>query len=500
MFTTLTKEMIQSNLRTDGSLKTKTELTKYYTTQELYNFYHNVENKKCEICTQNTRFLNFKQGYDNVCSRSCRKEFLAKEYKPDFNNTVQIEELKDFFRNIFSNTNTSNKLNVAFFINNNYIKELNTILLYMKQINEQNMNIKMIHDFIFGSGVCAKCFKASSFRGFGNSYSETCSDSRCGQSLHINDFVDYEYVIENFIKDGKFLIDDMIKHYNVSVSFVNKYKVKNSIKIENKHQKYSLGEKILFYTFKDDYNVKTNSRDIINPYEIDIVIDNICIEYDGLLFHSKGIGFPGDVSRRFKDKLIPEGYQLLTIFEDEFIDETKRNIWLSIIKNKLTEIENITDYHIKEIGKNESNIFLRNNHLYGEVESDISIGLYNSNNELMQILCANKTDTNEFTISCLCSALNNNLEYYLILDYFETKYAVTKLSIFLNKRWNAVFEYEKYGFKLVRETDPNKFYFKVNENKLFLDSGENEEEMLRNNYRIIYDYGNLEMIKVCNEC
>lgn len=493
----LTKEIIQSELRKDGSLKTKTYLTKFYSTQELYNFYHNVNNKNCEICQKETRFQNFKLGYDNVCSRSCRTKFKSTEYVPDFNNTMQIEELKEFLVNKFSNCNTSNKLNRAFFINNNYIKELNTILLYMIQINEQNMNIKLIHNLIFGVGICAKCSKESSFRGFGNNYSRTCSDSRCAKSLHINKFVDKEYIILNFIKDGKFLIEAMMKYYNVSKSFVDKWKVKNDIFVENKHQRYSLGERILFYEFKDKYNVKTNSRDIINPYEIDIVIDDkLCIEYDGLMFHSKGLGFPGDVSKRFKDKLIPDEYELLTIFEDEFLDENKRSIWLSIINNKLNEKEKITDYYIKEIDKHMSNIFLRNNHLQGECDADICIGLFDLNDELLQLLCISKILDNQYEINRLCNLLDNNLEYYLIIDYFEINYKPEKINISLNKRWNSISEYNEYEFKIVEETEPNKFYFKVNKNELFLDSGENEEDMLRNNYRIIFDYGYLVMAKM----
>ena len=73
----------------------------------------------------------------------------------------------------------------------------------------------------------------------------------------------------------------------------------------------------------------------------------------------------------------------------------------------------------------------------------------------------------------------------MILEYFEINYKPEKINISLNKRWNSISEYNEYGFKLVEETEPNKFYFKVNENELFLDSGENEEDLLRNNYRII---------------
>ncbi len=212
------------------------------------------------------------------------------------------------------------------------------------------------------------------------------------------------------------------------------------------------------------------------------------------MFHSKGLGFPGDCSKRFKDKLIPDGYEFLTIFEDEFIDINKRNIWLSIINNKLSEKQNINDYYIKEIDKTESDYFLEINSLEGSLESDISIGLFDLNNTLLQVLVAKKLK--DGYLIKLCNSLNNNLEYYLILEYFECIYSPNKINIILNKRWNSINEYKKYRFKLIRETEPNKYYFKVNVNKLFLDSGENEEEMLRNNYRIIYDYGNLEMCKL----
>ena len=487
----LTKKSIESELRKDGSLKTKNTLTKYYTPKQLYDFYYNVlEPKKCNICNNETKFLNFKNGYDKVCSRSCRKTLLSKEYIPDFNNIISTEELKIFLLNEFKECNVSNKLNYAFFINNNYIKELNTLLLYMKNINETKINIKLINDLIFGIGICLKCSKQTTFKGFGKGYSQTCSNNRCSKSLHIMEEINHEYVIKNFIKDGKFLIEDMMKYYNVSLSFVNKWKVKNSVNIENKHKKYSFGEKILFREFKNEYKVRTNCRDIINPYEIDIVIDEkLCIEYDGLLFHSKGLGFPGDCSKRFKDKLIPDKYQFLTIFENEFLDEIKRNIWLSIIKSKLTNKIELKEYYINVINNNTLADFLKYNDLEGYIDSDISIGLFNIRKELQQVLCVN-IKNNKYIITRLCNLLNHNYEYNLILEYFNKEYKPKEIIMSLSKRWNSFSEYEKYGFKLLEQTNPNKFYFKVNENKLFKEKNKSEMEMLKD-HRIIYDYGDI---------
>ena len=91
---------------------------------------------------------------------------------------------------------------------------------------------------------------------------------------------------------------------------------------------------------------------------------------------------------------------------------------LNELNNKLNEKEKITDYYIKEIDKHMSNIFLRNNHLQGECDADICIGLFDLNDELLQLLCISKILDNQYEINRLCNLLDNNLEYYLIIDYF----------------------------------------------------------------------------------
>ena len=43
-----------------------------------------------------------------------------------------------------------------------------------------------------------------------------------------------EFVLNNFVDNNKFLINEMKNYFNCSYSFINKFKVKNDIKIENK--------------------------------------------------------------------------------------------------------------------------------------------------------------------------------------------------------------------------------------------------------------------------
>ena len=493
----LTKELIHQELKKDGSLKNKTHLTKIYSTQELYNFYFNIEYKKCEICSKETKFQNFKLGYDIVCSRSCRTELKSKSYIPEYNNIITLEELKIFLLDIFSNTNTSNKLNNSFFINNNYIKELNTILLYLKTINEDILTIKIIHELLFGCGICVKCSKRTKFNGFNKEYNKCCSDNICAQSLFINSTIEKEYVLNNFIKNGKFLINKMMDYYSVSYSFVNKWKVKNAVLIENKHKKYSFGEELLFSTYKDICNIKTNSRSIINPYEIDLVLESLkfldstnrqdnklCIEYDGLLFHSNGNSYPGNCSKRYKIDLIPKNYELLTIFENEILDKTKQKIWFSIINNKLNLNKkiNLKDSIIKNI-TNEINLkdFMLNNSLDAYIKSEINLGLYLAE-ELYSVISFNRTEDKEYMITNLSTKIDYSTNYSILISYFEDNYNPESIEYYSNRRYLTSIN----GFNLIENTEPNCFKFKVNEN--ILEQCVFNVDLL-DDYRVIFDYG-----------
>lgn len=138
-----------------------------------------------------------------------QKKLISNNYTPDFQNIIKIEELKKFILSEFLNTNTANKLNISYFVKNNYIKELNTIMLYMNIIGEEKITVKLLHNFIFGIGICSKCGIETTFRGFGNKYAKTCSNNNCTKTQHFTSNIDYDYVINNFIENNKFRIDKM---------------------------------------------------------------------------------------------------------------------------------------------------------------------------------------------------------------------------------------------------------------------------------------------------
>lgn len=512
----ITKAIILEELKKDGSLKNKTYLTKFKTPEELYNIYNEGISNKCSICNKPTRFLNFKRGYDEVCSRECRKKLAAKKFVYDENNITDIETLKEFIRCEY-NTNVANKLNISFFINNNYIKELNTVIKYLKSINEniEDLTIKHFHDIIYGVGICSKCGAETTFNGFGNPYRKTCK-IKCSKTIHIEneENLNKNYIINNFIKNNQFLIKKMIDYFKCSESFVNKYKFKNNINVNNQQEKYSFGERILFNKYKH-LNIKTNCRTIITPYELDFVIENIAIEFDGLLFHSKGNGYPYDCSKRHKDKLLPSNMQLLTIFEDEFLDTDKQKIWLSLIDNKIglsTKIH-ARKCIIKEVSTIEAREFCVGNHLQGYAKSSCRVGLY-YNEELISLMTFRKHKKYQWEIARFCSKLNISIigGASKLLKYFERNYNPKSVMSYANKRWSNGKLYESIGFEYIEDTPHNYFYFKINENILYprekfqkhklkdiletFDASLSEEQnMFNNNYRKIYDYGNKKYVK-----
>jgi len=198
---------------------------------EIYDFYYG-KNNKCSICGNETKFLNFKNGYDDCCSRECRKLYLEKTYIPDFSNLLSKQELDTFITETYSSGNISNRMTYSYFIKNNKQKELNTLLYY---IEDKKINSQTLYDLVHGKTYCSNCGIETTFINFKEGYRKTCS-SNCSKNDHIKNehLFNLDYIKANFIKNNQFLRDDMMKFYNCSSSFVNKYKEKNNITITNK--------------------------------------------------------------------------------------------------------------------------------------------------------------------------------------------------------------------------------------------------------------------------
>jgi len=223
--------------------------------------------------------------------------------------------------------------------------------------------------------------------------------------------------------------------------------------------------------FLKENNIKyiPNDRKTING-ELDIYIPDyrLAIEINGLHWHSEYY-LNNDYHINKTKKCNEQNIQLLHFFEDELIE--KYDIIESMIKSKLGIIENkifARKCIIKEIDSKISSEFLEKNHMQGNVNSSIKIGLF-YNNELVSIMTFGKLrnvlgnklkNENEFEMLRFCNKLNITIVggASKLYNYFKLKYKPLKIISFANIRYSNGNLYKQLGFKLEYNTLPNYWY------------------------------------------
>ena len=280
----------------------------------------------------------------------------------------------------------------------------------------------------------------------------------------------------------------------------------------------SLAEKEI-EDYVKSFGVKTETkiRGILsNNKEIDILMPelNLGIEYNGLKWHSD----------EFKDKNYhlnkteeckKLGIRLVHIFEDEWIN--KKEIIKSIIRNIIGKTENkiyARKCIIQNVDDNEKKEFLEKNHIQGNVNSQINLGLYHDG-ELVSLMCIGKPRINlgrkasledEYELLRFCNKLNTNIVggASKLFKYFITNYSPTLITSYCDYRWSIGNMYEALGFTLSHLSQPNYYYiignnrknrFKYRKSELIkegFDPEKSEKEIMeeRGIHRI-YDCGSL---------
>ena len=335
-----------------------------------------------------------------------------------------------------------------------------------------------------------------------------------------------KYIEQNFIKNDFLQFNEILEYFNISESYLYKKLKEWNIEYDISSLEYEINKKYFNKIFK------VNDRKLINPFEIDLLNydKKIGIEFDGLLWHSFGIkpDFRNNINilseKKYhlleKTELVEEkGFQLFHIFENEW--KEKRDIWISVINNKLGLNEKIYARNciIKEIPSKKAFDFFQQNHLQGGIYSKINLGLF-YNNELVSVMSFSKPrfDKNiEWELIRFASKLNINIigGASKLLKCFERNYNPKSIISYANRRWSKGDLYEKLGFEFIENTKPNYYYYKdkklysrmkfqKHKLKKYFNEGlleyynENETEliiMIKNKYRIIYDCGNKKYIK-----
>jgi hypothetical protein len=474
--------------------------------EKIWFYYNNLtERPKCKTCGREVKFRNrFDKPYGDFCSLNCintNKEEMVKRQKETFQKKYKIDfypQHKDFLK-----------------------KQRQTKLLRYGDENYNNSR-KMINTkfTIYGSENYCNHEK----------YVETCKK---------------KYGIENFSKTKEFknIMDDRFRKLYPDVDIIkilkNKIEIKcNSCNKVNEIEKYLLYGRVKYNQiicpecnpigqsqksgYEDEIskflnqlniNHKSSDRKVLNKQELDILIEEygIAIEFDGIFWHNE-LFLPSDYHLQKTIKCQEKNIELIHIFEDEWVN--KKEIVKSIIKNRLKKTNQsffARKCEIKEINSDICKIFLNENHIQGNVNSKIKIGLYYQNN-LISVMTFSKGrilmggKENEWELTRFCNKININVVGAAgrLFKYFIKQYLPTKIVSYSDIRLFNGGMYENLGFKRISQSKPNYWYVingqryhRFNFRKTVLvregfDKNKTEKEIMfdRKIYRI-YDCGHI---------
>ncbi len=279
------------------------------------------------------------------------------------------------------------------------------------------------------------------------------------------------------------------------------------------YKKDSYGENEIETYIKSLINcdIIINNRSILGGKELDVYIPsrNLAIEFNGLYWHNElFVEYKYHLNKTIECE--KQGIKLIHIFEDEWLYKQ------DIVKSRLKNILGLTTNKvfgrkcvIKEVSINDNKAFLDINHIQGNVNSNIKLGLY-YNNELVSLMTFGKGriamggNSNQYELVRFCNKLDTSVigGADKLLQYFIKTYNPKEIISYADRRWSQGGLYGKLGFTFIHDSSPNYHYIKNNKRyyrfgfrksilvKEGFDPNKSEHQiMLDRGYYRIYDCG-----------
>ncbi len=436
---------------------------------EKHGVEHFAKSKEVKDKTEKTNIERYgsKSSFSNKEVQNKYKEIINKKYGVD--NPFQSEEIKEK-------------------IKSEYIKKYG--VEYTQQIDEIKEKTKTTNL----NKLISKYSNTEDFISFNESTDEF--------SIKCND-CNIEYIIERALFRTRGYRNDKI-----------------CLNCNPLHKQYSNPEKEIseFIKSMGVNNVIENDRKILGGKELDIFIPshNLAIEHDGLYWHNE-IYVNNDYHSNKSKICESKGIKLIHIFGDEWL--YKKDIVKSRLRNMLG-LNEIKIYGrkciIKEVSSKESKEFLIENHIQGNVNSKIKIGLY-YNDELVSLMTfgglrksmGGKSEDGFYELLRFCNKLDTSViggANKLLKDFIKV-YTPKEIVSYADRRWSQGDLYNKLGFKFISNSKNNYWYvigskreyrFKYRKDVLLkegFDKNKTEKEIMfdRKIFRI-YDCGNKKFI------
>ena len=339
-----------------------------------------------------------------------------------------------------------------------------------------------------------------------------------------------DYIESNFINsNNNFKVLDFMDYFNYSTNCAP-YRVLRQLGVKFDHLKgtsHQEKEVLKYIQSITTSSILSNDRNIIDNLELDIFIPDskLAVEYNGLYWHSYGLI---NTSIKQSDKLfqqnrhldktkqveeLSQAHQIFHIFENEWLNDIKQDIWKSIIsdKFKLNKRVYARDTIVKLVESSEANQFIFENHIQGIRNAPIRLGLYKGD-ELLSIMTFgkpfNKSEC-EYELIRFCNKKYTSVigGASKLLKYFERTYNPKSILSYANRRWSRGNLYYQLGFELQNISKPNKFIINwttktlsnrlefqkhklADKLELYDQNLSADQNIINNNYRIIWDCGN----------
>lgn len=260
-------------------------------------------------------------------------------------------------------------------------------------------------------------------------------------------YMGINFISNSTIQKLKDSYDENLKYHE------NTYKSKPENEITNLIKSYG-------------FDVLNNNKTLLNGVEMDIYVPELklAIEYNGIYYHTEKMGKDKWYHLKKQEVAKSFGIKLIHIFEDEWV--YKKDICINklthLIGKNNNEIIFARKTNIKNINKEDAELFLNNNHIQGSSpQSTINIGAY-YNGILIGVMSFLKQKNiwilNRFAtdINYRCVGLSSK-----IFNFFIKQYNEPIVVSYADRRWttdsmNNV--YIKMGFKLVSINNPDYKY------------------------------------------
>lgn len=382
----------------------------------------------CRHCNNSTKFLDFRRGFADYCSRKCTansttvlsKKVETSTEKYGVTHYSKTAEYKQKFEKTISD-----RYGVT---NPGQIPELKQIRARQKQLTFFNNLVEEIKEF----------------------------------STPNFSFEEYTVVRDSTLSwncilcNSKFLSNTFGKLPKCSTCFPSgNYGGQSSI------------EKDVLYSIREFYQgeIIENSRNIIPPKELDLYFPDkqFAIEVNGVYWHSDK-----HISNTYhydKFKMCQEaGVRLLMITDNEW--KNNKSLIVSMIKHRLGITENkVYGRHciLQNIDSTTAKEFLDKNHIHGYSKASIHLGLYYNNQLVSVFSCStrNRFKKGSSDIEIVRLAFSTSVIGALgkFIAHLRILYPKTKITTFADLRYGDGNVYLKNNFELVHTTKPGYWYF-----------------------------------------